>query len=84
MYTYYIYVFYIYYYSYDPFHILPNSHITCHLQAHDNSLRTFLANIAQEHVYCKERPTSPFTSPNYFTVPFTKNYFNARFNHART
>ena len=33
----------------------------------------FLANIAQEHVYCKKRPsrTNPFTSLNYFIVPFT-------------
>ena len=43
------------------------------LQTHDHSLRTFFANIAQEHVYCKERPsrTNPFTSLNYFIVPFT-------------
>ena len=43
------------------------------LQAHDHSLRKLFANIAQEHVYCKERPsiTNPFTSLNYFIVPFT-------------
>ena len=43
------------------------------LQAHDHSVWTFFVNIAQEHVYCKERPsrTNPFTSLNYFIVPFT-------------
>ena len=43
------------------------------LQAHDHFIGTFFANIAQEHVYCKERPsrTNPFTSLNYFVVPFT-------------
>ena len=43
------------------------------LQTHDHSLRNFFTNIAQEHVYCKERPsrTNPFTSVNYFIVPFT-------------
>ena len=43
------------------------------LQTHDHSLRTFFANIAQEHVYCKERTsrTNPFTIQNYFIVPFT-------------
>ena len=74
-------VFYIYYYSYDLFLALPYYisftvyiyNPDTSLQAHDHSLKTFIANIAQEHVYCKERPsrTNPFTSLNYFTVPIT-------------
>ena len=64
------------------FYLTPILHLICSLsislydaslQAHDHSLRTFFANIAQEHLYCKERPsrTNPFTSLNYFIVPFT-------------
>ena len=55
------------------FYSLSISSYDASLQAHDHSLRTFIANIAQEHVYCKERPsrTNPFTSLNYFTVPIT-------------
>ena len=55
------------------FYSLSISSYDASLQAHDHSLRTFIANIAQEHIYCKERPyrTNPFTSLNYFIVPIT-------------
>ena len=55
------------------FYSLSISSYDASLQAHAHPLRTLIANIAQEHVYCKERPsrTNPFTSLNYVIVPIT-------------
>ena len=49
------------------------SYYNVSLQTHDHPLKTFIANIIQEYVYCKECPSrsNPFTSLNYFIVPIT-------------